>query len=166
VAKPPSGEQRARQLFSLARSAFQSESYDVAARNLNALIGLSPRDSAAYQLRSLVHLATEDYRNAAADAYDGLQFGRSWTRASLQSVYANMERYQQQFDQLASQAAADAGSHEKQFLLAYHLLVLGRLEQGEKQLQKVLEIQPDEVLASRLLQQVRSGRAARQLGQR
>jgi hypothetical protein len=60
---------------------------------------------------------------------------------------------------LQNDAKQNRDSMEMQFLLAYHHLALGHLAFGENKLRRVLEIQADEPITTRLLEVVVALRA-------
>ncbi len=117
------------------------------------------QDANAYQFRSFVHFAREDYDAAAADAYDALLVGNTWDWQTVYELYSqDVETYQKQLRRLeltAQQNQAEP-SMSVHFLLGYQYLVLGHLQRGQKELEKVLQIQPEEELVTQLVNVVAS----------
>ncbi len=142
----------ARKYTSQAKALFRNGRYADATQKLNEVVKRASKDTNAYQFRALTHFAERDFESAAADAYDALSLGNTWTREAIKSIYgaANLAVYDNQLQQL-KQAAEANPSMQNHFLLAYHDLVNGRWSDGKMQLEKVLALQPDEPLSKKLL---------------
>ena len=138
-----------------AQDAFSAENYLLATEIMGRVLEVSPNSSTAYQFRALTHFAQANYDEAAADIYETLLRGPLWTWETVYPLYADPAIYTAQYRDLSRAAKQDPNSMAKHFLLAYHHLMLGHLEHGEKELAKVLEIQPNEPVTQKLLAAVR-----------
>lgn len=141
-----------------AQDAFREENYALATERMNEVVKLSPESAAAYQFRALTHFAQGNYDNAAADAYETLLRGPLWNWETVYPLYGNKQTYENQYRALTVAAKTDSQSMSKHFIMAYHHLVLGHLEHGEKELQHVLTIQPNEPVTVKLLTVVQERR--------
>lgn len=147
----------ARKFTGEAKVLFQQGKYTQAAKKLDAVVKLAPKDTNAYQFRALANFARSDFNSAAADAYDALSLGNSWTKEVVQSIYGTnrMGTYSNQLGQL-ERVVNENPTMQSHFLLAYHCLVNGDWAQGKTQLEKVIALQPDEQLSKKLLAAVNS----------
>ena len=152
---------QARQLTAIAKRKFVEGDYATAMAKLNLVCKLVPQESAAFQFRSLCAFALGDCENAAADAYDALKLGNTWTKPVIHSLYGDNEKqYAIHIEDLMRKAQQDNASMQTHFLLAYHLLMSEQWQQGQKQLKKVLELKPSEPLSTKLLTAVEKKIAA------
>jgi len=134
----------------VARAFFRTAQYSDAQRHLDTVVQLAPNDTNAFQFRSLVLFAQRKYSPAAADAYDSLGMGNTWTVDVLDSIYPVADRYHQHFANLKQEAETNP-SMPVHFLMAYHYLMLNDLANGKLELEKVLALQPEEPLTMKLL---------------
>lgn len=162
-APKPTPMQVARQNTADAKTLFQQGRYPDAVAKLDAVVKIVPKDSNAYQFRALSNFAANNFDAAAADAYDAISLGNTWTRPVVESIYGqqNFNRFDQQLN-LLSQVSQQSPSMQSHFLLAYFHLVNGQWQDGKVQLQKVLAISPKEPLSTKLLAAVDAKLAADQ----
>ncbi len=163
---PPTDAEVALQLTYEAQAAFRHHDYRTAATKMDRVVQLSPKSAAAYQFRALVHFAAADYDKAAADIYETLLRGPLWDWNTVYPLYENEHVYGNQYRALARAAKEDSQSMSKHFVLAYHHLVLGHLQHGERELQKVLAIVPNEPVMTQLLSNVQQLQNATNVAQR
>lgn len=152
VARPaePANIREARNKTDVAKAFFKTHQYSDAERRLNEVVKLVADDTNAWQFRSLVLFAQGKYDAAAADAYDAIKLGNTWTAQVLDTIYPTADRYHGQLNQLIETSKTNP-SMSVHFLLGYHYLVLNDLENGRDQLQKVLALQPGEPVTTQLL---------------
>ncbi len=141
---------QARNKTDVAKAFFKTHQYADAEVRLNDVVKLAPDDTNAWQFRSLALFAQGKFDAAAADAYDGIKLGNTWTTTVLNSIYPSADRYHRQLERLVQQAAQKP-SMSAHFLLGYHYLILNDLENGRLQLTKVLEFSPEEPVATQLI---------------
>jgi tetratricopeptide (TPR) repeat protein len=150
-------EEKAARLFASAQQSFARRDYASALTAMDQVVELEPKNLDVLQFRSLVLFAQQDYQRAAADAYDALLLGPTWTWPTISKLYnSNTATYTAHYQALSRAAKSDQYSLEKHFLLAYHHLMLGHLEHGQKELEHVLAIQPNEPVSAQLLQVVKN----------
>lgn len=140
-----------RSQVSQARTAFTARNYGTALELMNKVVKQLPQNNEALQFRSLIHFALADDKAAAADAYEALKLGAAWNATAITTLYGDAKRYEAQLAALKLRAESNPDSLEVHFLLAYQSLVNGDLKTGEKELEEVLRIRPDEPLSSKLL---------------
>ena len=101
-ARPLTSLELARKYTNEAKVLFQQRQYAQAKLKLNEVVKRAPKDTNAYQFRALTEFAQDDFETAAADAYDALSLGNTWTREVLKSVYGpqNLSDYDNQLGQL------------------------------------------------------------------
>ena len=134
----------------VAKAFFETRQYDEALPYLDRVIQLRPKDTNAYQFRSLVHFARGDYEHAAADAYDAFYLGNAWTKRVLIDIYRRNPDYPSHLRRL-SLDTQNKPSMPKHFLMAYHGFVRGELAEGRTHLRAVLALKPGEPLSTQLL---------------
>ncbi len=159
TAPPPpeqelTAEEQAREHVLAARMAFEKSDYSGALKQMDEAVELVPKNQDALQFRSLILFAMQDYKPAAAEAYNAILLGPIWTWETVRDLYPVPDRYSEHYRRLQQDAKADREAMDTQFLLAYHHLVLGHLAVGEKQLRRVLKIQPEEPVTQQLLEVV------------
>ncbi len=149
--KPATPAELARKYTSEAASLFKSGQYAKASEKLDEVVRLAPKDTNAYQFRALASFATSKFDSSAADAYDAMALGNTWTREVLKSVYGkDLTRYDRQLQAL-KQHVQTKPSMSAHFLLAYHHLLNEQWAEGKTQLEQVVQIQKDEPLSTKLL---------------
>lgn len=154
--------EQARYFTQQAKTAFEAGNYSESVRFLDHVVKRVPENTDAYQFRSIAHFANEDFKAAAADAYDAMNKGaNTWTLEIVQSLYRENQDYQKQLEKLQTETRKqNLMTHH--FLLAYHHLVQGNLESGKVHLQTVLTLQPGEPLSEKLLAAIHSRLASDQ----
>jgi Tfp pilus assembly protein PilF len=70
----------------------------------------------------------------------------------MRALYADPNTYTTQLRALEDYQKAHPTATDASFLLAYHYLVMGYPDQASKELDRVVKAQPDDKLASALLQ--------------
>jgi tetratricopeptide (TPR) repeat protein len=140
------------QNFELARQALQRQDYDRALHYVDQAIEQLPGEADLFQMRSLILFAQGEYPLSAEAAYTALSAGPGWNWNTLYRIYGDAARYTQHLRSLEAATKANPDSAAHHFLLAYHCLMLNQVEAGRKNLQRVLELQPEEPLTKSLLE--------------
>jgi tetratricopeptide (TPR) repeat protein len=125
-----------------------------------------PTDATLHEFRALCLFALKDYKQAAATLYAVLAAGPGWDWDTMNYLYPDAATYTAQLRALEAYHKANPGSAEAGFVLAYHYLVLGHVEQAIKQLENVVRLLPESQLSTELLAALRaeSSREAPQTG--
>ncbi len=141
---------KARELVTLAKSAFRRSLYAEALQHTDRALTYLPKDANLHQLRSLCLFAQADYKPAAASAYTAFTLGNAWTWPALRELYTSTEQYKAHYTLLA-RMAKDADEAHLHFLLAYHHLVLDHQEAGRRELELAQQLLPGDPLVAALL---------------
>jgi tetratricopeptide (TPR) repeat protein len=138
------------QAYTSARAAFYNGDYQQALQYIQQAIKEMPRDRDVHQLYALILFALGDDRQAAAVAHTVLEDGPGWNWEVVQRFYPLADVYTRQLRNL-EQSIATNDSAAARFLLAYHYLMLGHLDSAERQLQRVVALEPRDKLAANLV---------------
>jgi len=148
----PAGMAAARQHTQAAKAKFLAADYAGAKDQLDRVVKLAPKDTAAFQFRALTEFAQGNFKLAAADIYEALKVGNTWTKPVVDSLYGSQSA-QYSTHLAVLQAAAEKADAPMQvhFLMAYHSLVREDWPAAQRHLQEVLERMPAEPMATKLL---------------
>jgi tetratricopeptide (TPR) repeat protein len=138
-------------LFDEGLAKFESGDYHAALAKFNEVLKERPGDAVVHEVRSLALFALGDYQAAAAGLNSLLSAapGMDWT--TMSGLYGDPEDYTRQLRRLEEFAGAHPDDAAAHFVLAYHYLVLGSKEAAIDALRIVVEIQPRDVTARRML---------------
>jgi len=128
-------------------AAFQQQDYNAALDIINKGIAQYPDDAVFHEFRALVLFARGDYQQAAATIHSVLAVGPGWDWTTLSSFYLDVDTYTAQLRALEA-APQDAATR---FLLAYQYLCCGHTEAAADQLQKVVQLKPNDRVAIDML---------------
>lgn len=137
------------------RKAFLARNLGAALKIADELVTANPQDSDKLQFRSLLHMASGNYKASAADAYDAALQGRLWTREVLQTLYENPSKYMRDMTML--RLSVVQSSQDKQaltpmlFLLAYHEAIGKNYAASRDALNQMLKLRPQDRVARGLL---------------
>ncbi len=137
--------------FDAGLAKFKSADYRGALSDMNAALQQLPGDPVVHEVRCLALFAVGDYKAAAAGLNSLLSAapGMDWT--TMSGLYGNVDDYTDQFralEQYCSSHPTDAPAH---FVLAYHYLVTDSKDNAINALRVVVENQPKDVTAKRML---------------
>ncbi|MCA9116661.1 MAG: tetratricopeptide repeat protein [Planctomycetaceae bacterium] len=154
TALPPGVSPEAMQSFDLARQAFARGNHEEALRLVDSVLQEMPSDAALHEFRALTLFAQGEYQAAAEALYAVLSAGPGWDWPTMSSLYSEPLIYTAQLRHLESYRRAHPDEAGPAFVLAYHYITCGHTEAAVGQLRQVLQLQPDDQLASRLLRQL------------
>jgi tetratricopeptide (TPR) repeat protein len=144
-------------LFDQARTAFANGNYDQALQLTEQQIQKTPKDSILHEFRGLVLFALGRFEDAAIPVYAVLAVGPGWDWSTMSSLYSNVDAYASQLKALEDFHRANPDNAAASFLLAYQYLTCGHNEAAAAQLDNVLRINPQDLVATRLLQALGDG---------
>lgn len=147
--------------YAAARTAFMQGDLSSAQSWIAQAVAQSPHNSNVEQLHSLILFAAGDYRKSAAVAHAVMQSGPGWTWETLQSCYTSPDTYTQELRALEHYVAAHSAEADARLLLAYHYLMLNHREAAGRQLAQVVELEPKDKLAKRILTAIPTDHIAR-----
>jgi len=130
---------------------FKNGSYDAALAGLDKAVKASPKDSVLHEVRALALFAIGRYDEAAATLNSVLATapGMDWT--TMSGLYGSVDDYTTQLRRLEAFCKANPGNAAGYFVLAYHYLVGGHADLAADALEVVVEKQPGDAVAKRLL---------------
>lgn len=143
-----------------ARSLFLAGDYQGAQTKAEAAVAEDPKDPVAHEFYALCLFAQGAYPRAASvlDSLLAVAPGMDWT--TLMSLYPSQSTYLQQFRTLEDYCAAHAQDPSSHFVLAYHLLVRGETRTAIDALQVVVDNQPKDQVAAKMLAALKGADAA------
>ena len=160
VAKDPPETIAGLELFDEGRELFKKGKYREALSKFNRALEKMPGDPVVHETRALTLFALGEYHQAAMSLNSLLSSspGMDWTTVS--QLYGSVDDYTKQLRSLESycgEHANDAGAH---FVLAYHYLVTGEQTAAVTALAVVVELQPKDATAKRMLDALRAAEQA------
>ncbi|HVJ67043.1 MAG TPA: tetratricopeptide repeat protein, partial [Caulifigura sp.] len=144
-------------LFEQARTAFSSGNYEQALQLTEQQIQKTPKDSILHEFRGLVLFSLGRFEDASIPVYAVLAVGPGWDWATMSTLYSNVDVYASQLKVLEDFHRTHQDNAAASFLLAYHYLTCGHNEAAAAQLDNVLRINPQDLVATRLLQALGDG---------
>ena len=147
---PPEAETN----FDTARAEFREENYEKALQSVDQAIKLMPKDATLHEFRSLVLFAMGRYREATAAMHAVLAVGPGWNWTTMSGLYESNDVYVKQLRKLEDHIRKQPRTADARFLLAYHYMTLGHIDNAKQQLQAVLKLEPKDSVAADLLRMV------------
>jgi tetratricopeptide (TPR) repeat protein len=131
---------------------FKAGKYREALPQFDAALRLMPNDPVVHEVRALNLFALGQYQQAAAslNALLATAPGMDWT--TLSGLYGNLDDYTQQLRALENHCRANRTDASAAFVLAYHYLVNGHQDAAINALKVVVQQQPKDVVAKRMLE--------------
>ncbi len=140
--------------FDQARESFKQGDTTHALDLVDQALRQMPNDPALHEFRALTLFALARYDEAAAALYAVLSVGPGWDWSTLIGLYGNPDTYTQQLRALESYVTQNQNSAAGRFVLAYHYLTQGHMNEAADQLKAVVTLQPKDQLSAQLLQQI------------
>lgn len=132
------------------RDAFRAADYLAAATAVDEAISWEPGDAALHEYRALVLFALGRYGDAAGVLNPVLASGPGWDWDTMIGLYDSVDRYTDQFRKLEDYVLKRGDSADAHFLLGYHYMVGGHLEDAYAMFDRVHELQPNDSVAREL----------------
>jgi tetratricopeptide (TPR) repeat protein len=132
-------------------SAFRQGDYNAALDIVNKAIVQYPSDSVLHEFRALVLFAKGDYQQAAATLHSVLAVGPGWDWTTMSNLYANIQVYTDQLRALEAFVRNNPQDGGSRFVLAYQYLTAGHADAARRQLEQVVQLVPNDRVASELL---------------
>lgn len=149
-------EQQAVELLDQAMVAFKATDYDLALDHVDASLRLNAHDPIAHELRALILFATGRYTDAAATLNALLAVAPGWDWATMRGLYPSGAVYTDQLRALEAYRNSNPQSADARFVLAYHYLVAGHTGAAERELARVVELEPRDDVAAQILSALRA----------
>jgi len=132
------------------RDAFRAADYLAASSAVDEAISWEPADAALHEYRALVLFALGRYGDAAGVLNPVLASGPGWDWDTMIGLYDSVDRYTDQFRKLEDYVLKQGDAADAHFLLGYHYMVGGHLEDAYAMFDRVHELQPRDTVASQL----------------
>ncbi len=110
-----------------------------------------PNDRSLHEFLALVYFAQGKYDQAAEPLYAVLTVGPGWDWTTLSGIYTNVDNCICQLRALEASVKANPDSAHAHFVLAYHYLAQGHVENAVGQLKSVVRIQPGDTLSAQII---------------
>jgi tetratricopeptide (TPR) repeat protein len=136
---------------SAARRAFRRGQVERALQMSEQAVAANSHDMDALQLQALAYFALGQYERAANAAHTVLDTGAGWDWATLRQLYPDTETYLAQLRALQGHTRQEPESAASHLLLAYHYLVLQKVDEARGELLRVKNLQPGITLVDRML---------------
>lgn len=133
-----------------ARDAFANGDYLAALKSTDEAISYAPGDSALHEFRALCLFALARYGDAAGVLNPVLASGPGWDWATMAEFYPDGEVYTAQLRKLESYVESKPESADSHFLLGYHYMVAGFIDEAHAMFETVTELQPADTVAAQL----------------
>jgi tetratricopeptide (TPR) repeat protein len=150
---PPDVADPAVAKFDQARAAFGNGDYAGALRLTDEALKVLPNDATLHEFRALVLFAVGKYDLAAGPLYAVLSVGPGWDWTTMIGLYPNVDVYTAQLRALEAFVAAHLSSSAGRFVLAYHYLTQGNIDDAVAQLKQVQALAPEDALSAQLVRQ-------------
>ena len=132
------------------REAFRAADYLAAISAVDEAISWEPGDAALHEYRALVLFALGRYGDAAGVLNPVLASGPGWDWDTMIGLYDSVDRYTEHFRKLEDYVLSQDDAADAHFLLGYHYMVGGHLEDAYAMFDRVHELQPRDTVANQL----------------
>jgi tetratricopeptide (TPR) repeat protein len=132
------------------RSLFGEQDYLGALKAVDESISYVPGDPAIHEFRALTLFALGQYGEAAGVLNPVLATGPGWDWATMVGFYRSSDTYAQQLRKLEDYVSGNPESAGAGFLLGYHYMVSGFLEEAYQVFDRVVELEPGDQVARQL----------------
>ena len=151
VEKLTSAEERSIRLFADARMEFKRRRFDRALELSEQAIPLNPDDVILHEFYALCLFALAQYDDAAIVLNSLLAVSSGMDLKTLEELYDSPDTYRLQRQMLEDYVQGDSGDVSARFVLAYHLIVAGEVEEASRWLREVVRTEPEDRVAKQLL---------------
>ncbi|MBK1827563.1 tetratricopeptide repeat protein [Haloferula rosea] len=142
------------------QQAFKTNDFLTALDYANKAVAESPGDGALHEYRALVLFALGKFGEAAGVLNPVLVGSPGWDWTTMITVYDTQETYVKQLQALENYVKGNDGSADGHFLLGYHYMVCGHLENAADQFEAAVKIQPADTVSKQLAELARSSTAS------
>ena len=133
-----------------ARDAFSNGDYLAALKSTDESISYAASDPALHEFRGLCLFALARYGDAAGVLNPVLASGPGWDWATMSAFYSDGEIYTNQLRKLEAYVESSPDSADSHFLLGYHYLVAGFVDEAYGMFDRVTTLQPADTVAVQL----------------
>lgn len=132
------------------QAAFKQRNYLVALESANKAVSEAPGDGALHEYRALVLFALGKYSESAGVLNPVLAGGPGWDWSTMISLYDSQQTYTTQLDALEAYSKSKPDAADARFLLGYHYMVCGHLDQATAEFAEAARLQPKDSVSAQL----------------
>ncbi|MGC6466198.1 MAG: tetratricopeptide repeat protein [Akkermansiaceae bacterium] len=148
-AKSASAEEKSAEALEKSRAAFKTEDYVTALKLADEALTHTPGDTTLHEYRALVFFALGKYADAAGVLNPVLASGPGWGWDTMVAFYNDSESYKAQLAKL-EEYTKSTNKGDGHFLLGYHYLVCGYMEESNAEFAKAAELEPNDSISAQL----------------
>jgi len=142
--------QKSESLIAESQAAFKQGNYLVALESANKAIAEAPGDGALHEYRALILFALGKFSEAAGVLNPVLAGGPGWDWSTMIALYNSQETYMSQLDALKDYSKSKPNAADAHFLLGYHHMVCGHLEEAAEKFEAAAKLQPADSVSAQL----------------
>ena len=142
--------QKSESLIAESQAAFKQGNYLVALESANKAIAEAPGDGALHEYRALILFALGKFSEAAGVLNPVLAGGPGWDWSTMIALYNSQETYLSQLDALKNYSKGKPNAADARFLLGYHHMVCGHLEEAAEEFEAAAKLQPADSVSAQL----------------
>lgn len=142
--------EKAQQEMEIAREAFKKEDFNTSLRAVDNAISVVPGDPVMHEFRALVFFAMGRFNDAAGVLNPILASGPGWDWTTMTGLFKSQDDYTRLLRRLEDHHQANPDSAAANFLLGYHYLVLGHLEQALELFERSAKLEPTDIVSAGL----------------
>ncbi|NRB75333.1 MAG: tetratricopeptide repeat protein [Verrucomicrobiales bacterium] len=146
----PEFADEAESLISQSQAAFAEGNYILALEGCDNAIQKANDDGGFHEYRALILFALGQYEEAAGVLHPLLVSSPGWDWTTMIKLYGNSTTYADQLKRLESFTSANPDKAAPAFLLGYHYMVCGYLEEAAGAFARAAEIEPADRVAREL----------------
>lgn len=133
-----------------ARAEFKNGDYLASLKSTDEAISFAPGDSALHEFRALNLFALGRYGDAAGVLNPLLASGPGWDWATMADFYPSSDAYATQLRKLEAYVEGSPNSADAHFVLGYHYMVAGFIDEAYGMFDRVVTLQPADSVAVQL----------------
>lgn len=133
-----------------ARAEFRNGDYLASLKSTDESISFAPGDSALHEFRALNLFALGRYGDAAGVLNPLLASGPGWDWATMADFYPSSDAYAAQLRKLETYVEGSPDSADAHFVLGYHYMVAGFIDEAYAMFDRVVTLQPADSVAVQL----------------
>ncbi len=135
---------------STSQEAFKQGDYLRALDFANKAVAEAPGDGALHEYRALVLFSLGRFSEAAGVLNPVLAGGPGWDWTTMIGLYRSQDTYMKQLEALQNYSDSKPQAADACFLLGYHYMVCGHLEEATAEFEKAARLQPADTVSAQL----------------
>lgn len=147
--------QKAESAMEDALAAFKKGDFETALTAVDSAISVVPGDPVMHEFRALVFFSMGRFNDAAGVLNPILASGPGWDWTTMTGLFESQDDYIKLLRKLEEHHQANPDSAAANFLLGYHYLVLGHLEQALELFEHSAKLEPTDTVSAGLRDLIR-----------